>query len=610
MIDLKSESTRKELRRAMQLSEKVREEFNTRRALLIQKTLGDNWNTEGKKATITSLLYRAYETFSFDLSISRPRCSITARNQELAGFARHFGLAVNNYARQIRFADELMAGIMDAMFGMAVFKRYWGPTNTAREVLNIEIEEPGPGATPHEWKEYKTRQYLRVDPGQPMIERLCPEDWVYDTAMPRRRQFRFEAHRYRRAISDIKVDRRFDRQARQQVQPRGKFGNTKNHAQELSQQGFTHDPDELEPMATLWDVWLPESQTFATLAEDGSLPPLALGPWNGAPGGPFTPLIFSSLPDNFEPVSMLGNLEASHDIVNSLMRKMNMQARRQKDVTAYSGPEADAIRVRDGNDGDLVRVMSPEAIQVLKSAGVNPSIGQFASIMQQIGNKEGGNLDLIAGVAQQSDTATQDQMLNARSSAMQSKRMQRVAEVAGELYEALAWMMWHDVTLEVPGHIDVPMRLGDIRVDSSWQPDDRMGELEDYQFSYTPYNEAYMSPQQKAQLVNGLITNFYVPLLPIMQQSGQTLDFKTMAQFHEDMLNVPEIKQFITDMPPPPDDMGGMGMGSGMPPEQGMALGEAPKMPGANRYIHENVTRDPVSDRPENAWAEVGAMEE
>lgn len=607
MIDLKSESARQEFRRAIKLSEKVREEFNQRRAVLIQKTLGDNWSTDSKRATITSLLYRAYETFSFDLAINRPRCLVTARNQEHSGFARNFSIAINNYAKQINFADELMAGIMDALFGMAVFKRYWSPSEKMMTVLNIEIEEPGEGASRGEWMEYREQQHIEVDPGQPMIERLCPEDWIYDTAMGRRRHFRFEAHRYRRAVSDIKDDRRFNKEFREAITSSSKFGNThEERAVKLSQQGFEHDIDELEPMATLWDIWLPRQKTFVTMSDNPSLPPGAIGPWNGPPGGPFTPMIFSSLPDNFEPVSLLGNLEAAHDIINSTMRKMNMQARRQKNVTAYSGPENDAIRYRDSNDGDLLRVMSPEAIQILKSSGVDPSIGQYASIMQQIGSKEAGNLELIAGTAQMSDTAAQDEMLNARSNAMQSKRMQRVAQVAGELYEALGWMLWHDAALEVPGTLDLP-KLGGIRVDATWRPDDRMGEIEDYEFSYTPYNEAYMAPAQKAQLINGLITNFYVPLLPVMQQSGQTLDFTEMAQFHEDMLNAAEIRRFIKPMPaPPPDMMGGGGMTGGE--EQG-ALEEAPAMPGDNVYRHEHSTTNPVANRAENAWGDVAAAE-
>lgn len=603
MIDLHSESARREFVTARNLSVKVRDDHTIRREQLLRKALGDNWNGAAKQ-TITNLLWRAAETFAFDLMISRPRCSISSRDQKNAGFARNFSLAVNNYATKIRFADELSAGIMDALFGLAVFKRYWSPTNKTMRVINPDIDEPGLDADPGEWMKYREQQYLDLDPGEPMIERLCPEDWIYDTAQGRRRYFRFECHRYRRPLDEVKADRRFDADVRKELKASSKWGQDyRERAERLSQMGHNHDNDDLEKMITLWDVWLPKEKQFVTLSEDASLAPLLIGPWNGAPGGPFTPMIFSSLPDNFEPVSLLGNLEASHDTINSLMRKMIRQAQRQKDVTAYAGPESDAQRVRDAADGQMVRVSAPEAFQILSSKGVNPSIGQFASVMQQIGSKEGGNLELIAGTAQMSDTASQDEMLNARSSALQSKRMQRVAAVAGELYEALGWMLWHDVAVEVPGQLDLP-EYG-VKVDATWQPDERYGEIEDYQFSYIPFNEAYQSPQQKMQIVNSLITNFYVPLLPALQQSGQTLDLSELAQFHADMGNVPEIMRFLKPMPMPPPGM----MGGGVPgeaPED--ILGEAPTLPSDRTYLHEHkTTTNPQSEQGD--WSALAATE-
>lgn len=605
-IDLHSESARAEFVKARTLSVKVRDDFNERRAALLAKTLGDNWNTTARKETVTNLLWRSAETFGFDLSISRPRCSITSRDQKNSGFARNFSLAVNNYAQKINFGDELHAGIMDALFGIAVFKRYWAPTHNPMRIVNPDVDEPGEESGPEDWLKYREQQYLEVDPGEPMIERLCPEDWIYDTSQSRRRNFRFECHRYRRPLSDVQADKRFDLKVRQELKSNSKFGKDwRERAERLSQMGYEHDEDDLEKMVTLWDVWLPKEKQFCVLSDDASLAPLMIGPWNGPPGGPFTPLIFSQLPDNFEPISMLGNLEMQHDTINSVMRKMIRQAARQKEVLAYMGSEADAQRIRDTNDGGMVRVMSVEAQQWVKSQGINPALGQFASMMQQLGSKEAGNLELIAGTSQMSDTASQDEMLNARSSAMQSKRMQRVAVVAGELYQATGWMLWHDVAQVVPGQLDLP-EYG-VKVDATWQPDERYGDIEDYEFAYTPYNEQYQSPQQKAQLINGLITSFYVPLLPIMQQSGQTLDFSEMAQFHNDMLNAPEIMRFIKPMPAPSQGM--MGAGGSPSGEQGMPLEEAPSMPGDNVYRHINSTPQPVSGRGENQWADLAAME-
>ena len=603
-INLAEESTRHEFVKQRKLSEKVRDEFNENRIALIMAARGDNWNAGGKqKQTITSLMWRAYETFGFDLSMNRPKCQVSSLNQQHSGFARAFGIAINNYAKVIKLDEEIQAGIMDALFGLAVFKRYWAPMNETMRVMNPDIEEPGMDADHAAWKRYQQEQYLDIDPGEPMIERLCPEDWIPDTAYGRRRHFRFECHRYRRPLDEVRNDRRFDEKVRKALKSTMKADDrdSRERAERLSQMGYQHE-DDLERMVTLWDVWLPKSKQFAILSDDASLPPLMLGPWKGAPGGPFTPLIFSQLPDNFEPVSLMGNLYAIHETVNSLMRKMIRQAARQKDVTVYAGPEPDALRMRDTPDGGMCRVASPEAMAIMSNKGVNPSIGQLASSMQQMGNTEGGNLALISGTAPQSETASQDEMLNANSSAMQGKRMQRVANCVGELYGALGWMLWHDVAKEVPGTMPIP-EYG-IEIDATWKPDVRYGEIEDYQFSFTPFNDSYRSPSQQAQVINGLITEFYVPLLPIMQQSGQTLDFTEMSQTHAELLNAPEIQRFIKPYAPPQP-----GIGGGMPGGQEGPLQEAPSMPSDHVYEHRHNTTNPVSQRGGSAWSDMAAQE-
>ena len=567
MIDLTFEATRRSLRKAMDNSSKILEEFMERRRDLILKTIGDNWGVGEKKTTVTNLLFRAFDTFSSDLSINRPVAYIAARNQQQAWFAANFNVAVNSYAKSIYFGNELASGIADALFGMGVFKRYWAPTDEFVEIMDPDLEEPGEEATPQQWADYTARQFIKVDPGQPMIERICPEDFVYDTAQSRRRYFRFEAHKYRRSLASVRADRRFNPDVRMKVKQSSKYGeNEQERAQRLSELGNFHDVDELEPMVTLWDVYLPQEKQFAVLSDDASLEPLMVEPWNGAPGGPFSILVFGQVPDNFAPISLLGNLESIHDILNSIFRKTTRQVARQKEFTTFAGPEADAQRTKDCKDGDVIRVSAPEAIQQNKTGGVNPLTMQYAATMQQLGNREGGNLDLIAGIAPQSRTATQDQLLNKASGEMQAKRMQRVAEVTGELYEALAWMMWHDVTLEVPGQRMIPEL--NMQVDATWRPDERLGDIDDYQFSYIPYNDSYQSPTERMSAVNTLLMKVYIPLYPLLQASGQTIDLSELAKFHSEMGNLPEITRFIKPLPPQQMQPGMGGGGQGQQEDQ------------------------------------------
>ncbi len=605
-IDLASESTRQSFVKARKLSEKIHEELMERRTQIVKKLIGDNWTLAAKRETITNLLFRAYETFAFDLTSNRPRCEIASQIRQNAWFAANFQVAVNTYAvKKIQFDAELLACVQDAILGMGVMKRYWAPTGDEVEVLNPDVTEPGMDAGPAEWRDYSDTQYIKVDPGRPMLERVDPFDFIWDTSQPRRRYFRYECHRYRRALSDVKSDRRYNATVREALQASSKFGvNEQERAQRLQELEYQHDLDELEPMVTLWDVYLPQEKMFYVLADDASLAPLYSGKWNGAPGGPFSLLIFSQAPDNFAPISLLANLETIHDTINSSLRKMIRQAQRQKEAMGYAASEGDAQRHKDVMDGGMFRLTSPESLLPVKWGGVSPSLAQFNAMMQQLGNREGGNIDLIAGVAPQANTARQDELLHDRNGAMQNHRVQSVASFTAECFQALAWMMWNDVNLEVRGQREIP-GLG-IKVDATWHPDVRAGDIEDYEFEFTPFNQSFIAPSDKMQMVNGLLTSFYLPMLPALNQAGLTLDLSGMPEFHATMGNAPELRQFIVPMTSPPgggQDMGGGGQQSPV----GQPLPVSQRVGNPNRvYSHEHQTTTPAQDPNEAAWASMG----
>lgn len=615
-IDLASDSTRSSFVKARKLSEKIHADLMERRTDIINKIIGDNWVIGSqKRETITNLLFRAYEAFSFDLASNRPRVNIASRSRKHTWFAANFEVAINAYAKKIQFDQELLACVGDAILGMGIMKRYWSPSGELSEILNPDAQEPGLDASPEEWQDYIDTQYIKVDPGVPMLERVAPDDFIWDTAQPRRRYFRYECHRYRRSLSDVKSDRRFTASVRSELKASSKFGSDdKEKAQRLGELGYSHDLDELEEMVTLWDVYLPQERKFYVLADDASLGPLYAEDWNGAPGGPFSLLLFSQAPDNFTPLSLLANLESIHDNVNSTLRKMIRQAQRQKEVMTYAGPEGDAQRIGDASDGGRVRVASPESVGTWKSPGVNPNLAQFNATLQQLGNREGGNIDLIAGVAPQAPTARQDELLHERNGVMQNHRVQNVARFTAECFESLAWMMWNDVNLKVRGQREIPGL--DISVDATWKPDERAGNIDDYEFQFTPFNESYIAPADKAQMINGLITQIYLPLLPALNQSGMTLDLSGLPEFHATMLNAPELRQFIIPMPTPPaqPDVGG---GMGMPAPQGQQQPVGQPIPvsqsvnNPNRvYDHRHTTETPKADANAAAWssmAEQGA---
>src|SRR5689334_16554602 len=122
-IDLASETTRNDFVRARKLSEQIKDDLMARRTGIIAKIIGDNFTLSDKKTTVTNLLGRAYEVFSYDLTQNRPRCEIASRIRSNGWFAANFQIALNNYAKKIKFDSELLACVQDAILGMGVMKR-------------------------------------------------------------------------------------------------------------------------------------------------------------------------------------------------------------------------------------------------------------------------------------------------------------------------------------------------------------------------------------------------------------------------------------------------------------------------------------------------------
>lgn len=603
MIDVHSESGLRSLRDAIRASERTLIPFWERRRDLIEKTVGDNWGVE-KRQTLLNMLWSAIDTYSYKLSVSRPRVVIESHEPQATHFAIQFALALNNYVKTINIDDELQEIVKDALFGMGIAKVFWAPSEEALELRNPDMPmEPDADATEDEIEAYRDAQmripeWLTVDPGRAMIERVPPEDYVYDTTAARRRYLRYECHRFRIPLNEARLESRWDVDVVKQLRATSKYGDTFNdRAEALSKRGAEHDPDELEPHVTLWDVWLPKEKKWIVMPDQPGLGVLHSQKWNGAPGGPFRVLHFGTVPDNIAPITLAGNLDSLHDLVNTLLRKAANQAKRQKKNTVYSANERDARAFRDAKDGEEIGLAVPSAISERSTGGVDPGNMQFAGILQQFFNKQAGNLELIAGLGAQSRTATQDQMLKGSSSELEAKRLERVAAFTGECFEGLGWMLWHDPVQVVRGTRQVEGT--DITVDATWRPDYRVGNYNDYQFSYEPFSRQYEGPSEKLARLHQIV-QFYLPLLPIAAQQGVTLDLGELLEIDATLSNSPWLRKVLKQDP-------GLKQIANM---EGMsAFGGSMKMGGPKVYQHEHSTPSPVDDGGGDQWAQLAAAQ-
>jgi len=589
MIDLGKSGNRNSLWTAMKASHLALKPFRDNRRKAIENYVGSEWGdvTEERRQVLVNILALTARTYMMSLAANRPNVMVTANDLQLKPFARKFQVGVNNMLEEMKFERTMRQIVLDAFFSIGLAKVYRAESKPV-EIPNPQMPmEPGPYATEQDWADYRQIQQLMssttwVDPGKPFVERISLDDYIYDTQARSFERARFHAHEYRVPLSAVKKDSRFNKKIVKKLSSGSKwnglsFGTHEEQVKDLI--GDNHmDHDEVEPMVTLIDLYLPMEQKWAVLAADDSLAPLFVDDWDGPENGPFHHLRFDEVPDNAMPLAPAQNLRLLHQLINSLMRKQARQANRQKDITTYQGDDKDARQVQRANDGDTVRVNNPDSINVLKYGGVDQMNLAFYQVVDGIYNRMAGNLDAMAGLGPQSKTATQDQMINDAVSESEARMQYAVVEFVAGVSSDIGQMMWGDEVLQVSGTYKDPGLM--FPVNANWTPEMREGDFLQYKFDVEPYSMAYKSPTQRL----GQIGQAIQMLAPAIQTGSVMLNGAALADTAAELLNEPRIREIIQTAPPP-DPMMQQGQGGGGGVDSG-----------PRKYIRENVSTQGTPD--------------
>jgi hypothetical protein len=186
---------------------------------------------------------------------------------------------------------------------------------------------------------------------------------------------------------------------------------------------------------------------------------------------------------------------------------------------------------------------------------VDGNINAFNVALDELFNVQAGNVRSMAGLGQEAGTATQEQMIQNKSSQVITKMALGVLRFAGEIAEELKQLMWDDKALIQENWVAAG-NTGQ-RVESHWNPEKREGKPDNYTVAVEPYSMQYRSPAQKVQQINGVLTQI-APLWPMFQASGAVLDVQRLIHIMADNLDLPEIEQIITFASQAP---GGQGQG-------------------------------------------------
>jgi hypothetical protein len=519
------------LKTAVLNARKAQESYRKGRYNRILEYVGDTYFEDGSRKPVPiGLLELAITTYQAHLVSSCPQCTVGTPHRELAPQANKFELALNHLIRnEIDLEGSLRRWSLDAMFGMGILK--------VGMCAGYQIEIDG---------------FLH-DVGQPYCQNVSLDDFVYDHAATRWDKIQFCGNQYRLPLEFMRESGMYDLDGI--TGPSDRLGHNEQgdtRVDTISSGTATKPADEqLYPEISLWDLWLPLDGLVVTVQADSTVTdsligekPLRVVEWDGPECGPYHLLGYHDVPDQIAPLPPMAVLEELHRIVNVLYRKLARQAERQKSNPVFQGAnEDDARRLNEANDGEWSRLDNPQGVSEINSGGVHQ--GNYAFAIDAIGRFSymGGNLDSLAGLSPQAETAKQDAMLRESASLRLNEMQNRTISATKKVLESLAWHLYYDPFIEIP----IVKRVAGtpIEVKGMFTPEDREGDFLQYNFSIEPYSMKYQGPGDKLNTLNSVVQQAILPLLPMMESQGQIFNIEGYLKKVAKYSNMPDLEDLV-----------------------------------------------------------------
>ena len=400
---------------AIEHSYRKMEPFRRMNRKLVEEYTGPTYGENKRQSKYINKLYQAVDAYTMLLAANRPRVLVETKYPQLRPFAHHYSLALNNLIQEIGLEYTIRTWVMDAFFSVGIVKVHLADSGL------VEIE-------PDRW----------MDPGTPFASNVCLDNCVLDLSATKFSEMKFAGDMYRIPYEDLKQgakDGIYDPKLVKEITPSSKSSDTSDERVEAISRGMETDTDEFEPMVDLADIWVPRDGKIYTyeVCNRGQFQikgkPIAEMDWDGPEHGPYHILGFNEVPDNIMPVSPASQLEPLDNIINILYRKQSKRARNQKRNLVYnSGGQGDAKRLKNSNDGEMIRVDDPQHVQTIDQGGIDQPNQAFILGASEQFDLLAGNLPALLGLGSQAETASQERLIHEAGSRKGSQMQYRVLD--------------------------------------------------------------------------------------------------------------------------------------------------------------------------------------
>lgn len=508
------------LQTAVKWSNQKMDPFRKQRKLLIQQYVGTRYgekNAGELEGTMEKVPVNFIELIvnitSRHLIAQNPRVMVTTPHLDYKMRAARLELAINHLLPKIDFADELQQAVVEAILWMGILK--------------VGLMDDG---------------YA----GIPYARNVDPDDFFVDLRATRWNEIAYVGDRYVVPLDWAKDNRTFTAKSRELLvadQSDAIDENGNERAKSLSV-GTDSPPSEIFETVTLMDVYLPRERCILTLpCGQYERKDLLLNVVEDVQRDPYRRLTFNTVPGNLLPASPLHqSVYDMHTLANELYRKVARQASRQKTIGVVSGAtDNEGDTVRNAADGEIVELSGRGSVNEQTFGGMDAKTLAMFIQNKDLINWVSGNLDVLGGLGAASDTVGQERIMASNASSRIKDMQGRVAKFVQNVVGDLAWYLWTDPVTEfkllvkVPGRQDIPV---------SFTPEDRQGDLSDYDVQIDPYSMQYRSPGELAQIAVQM-WEMILKSYPLLQQQGQIPDVKAFLTKLAHLYRFDGLEEFI-----------------------------------------------------------------
>jgi hypothetical protein len=532
---------------------------------MVRQMVGRHWSEEGTTEKVPVNMIADYvRIVSRSLVANNPRVILSTFRHDAKPIVHAMSQYANDEMERMCLSNVLVRGVIDALFSIGITK--------------VALAKPSEAAL-YSWQ-------LRA--GDPFAERIDLDDFVFDPHARAFEEVSFIGHRCRVPLDTIRDDPMYSSE-RKNLSPMDDQPFNLEGDERVSMLGrgyIAGIQQEYEDMVDLWEIYIPRHRKVITLADyylsgpDASKEPLLEQPWIGPVKGPIHILGYGWVPGNPMPKAPIQDLYDLHIAGNQTFRKILRQVERIKEILAVAGGAMeDGSRVMTANDGDIIRVDNPERLQQLVMGGnaLQQVLAVF-TVIKDLFNRQGGNLELLGGQGPQSKTARQDELLNQNAGSGMAEMVDETTKYTASIVRALCWY-WHHHPKQVQTTQHVLQGAPGLSITRHVTPEQRKGiPFDSLGLKVDPYSMRYQSPESRLAAINEVVMQVVMPMMQLLQQQGISFDMNAYLHKVGKYKDLPDLADLLTIREPPQPKQGGDGGG------------DQPGMPGetTRNYVREN----------------------